>query len=477
MDAVAIIPSVSGEMRPPAIERPPVTAGQAAPLRPRRFHVSAVRPAGSADKHVGPSGRTDPRPSDFLYALAGVGLWIYSRCKYRVVSLGAKDLRLRPGLLLLATHRASGDEPIICGSLYFSSRVWAERRWRIHFTAGDQFFETGFFAGYPSRMPIWARRLLYPIKISGGLSRVGVHSLRSGKRMMLGQALAQLPADMTPAEVIPPPLLDQLHARAVLLGRTPPTRADEFLRGEYADLLWQTVSVEDLSAPGLAQLWQRRKACSRAELSALVDVVQTRQPLLIFPEGRRSPDGRIGPVKRGLGDLINEGRPDTITYIALAYDPLTRGRTRVCAAFTAPQPRPTDDDVRAQALRELRRAMPLTCGQVVAHALLEAANRGQGTLARGALEQRISAAMHAARRTGRPIDPALTDPKVITRRIDECIAAVARRHCVAPNGPDFVLDTVKIGADEIIVRLAREYTSARDLMLTSAPHITAPASH
>ena len=397
-----------------------------------------------------------------LTGLAGVGLWIYSRFKYRVVSLGAKELRLGPGLLLVASHRASGDEPIICGSLYFSSRVWAARRWRLHFTAGDQFFERGFFAGYPTRMPIWLRRPLYPIRISCGLARVGVHSLRSGKRMMLGQALAELPADASLAEVIPPPLLDQLYTRAEALGRTPPTTAEEFLRGEYADLLWKTVSVEELSAPALAQLWRRRKARSTAELRALIDVLQARRPLLIFPEGRRSPDGRIGPLKRGLGILISEGRPDTIAYIALAYDPLTSGRTRVCAAFTTPRPRPVDNPS-AHVLSELRRAMPLTAGQVIAPALIEAAERGQPRLDRTALERRLAAEVQTALEGGRPIDPALKDPRTIKRRVNGCITALTRKHNIAVDGDQLLFDRNQVLANETLARLAREHASARDM--------------
>jgi hypothetical protein len=409
-----------------------------------------------------------------LTALAGVGLWIYSRCKFRVVSLGASDLRLLPGLLLLASHRASGDEPIICGSLYFSSRVWAERRWHLHFTAGDQFFERGFFAGYPTRVPIWLRRLLYPINISGGMSRVGVLPLRSGKSMMLGQALAQLPADITLAEAIPPSLLVQLYDRAVALGRTPPTTANEFLRGEYADLLWQIVSREELSAPALAQLWRRRRARSRAELRALIDVLKSRQPLLIFPEGRRSRDGRIGPLRRGVEPLINEGRPDTIAYIALAYDPLTRGRTRVCAAFTAPRPRPVGN-VAETALFELRRAMPVTCGQVVGHLLSTAVARGERSLNRKTVAAHVTAAVHAASRIGRPIDPALTSAKRIERRLDGCIAALVRRHAVVVDGPNLVLDAEHVRSDETIDRLALEYTSANDLTSERNRHITWPA--
>lgn len=463
----AVIPSVDAEMRSSAIDRPPAAAGQPALPSPRRFRSSAVRLATSVGVHVRPSGRADPRHSDLLTGLAGVGLWVYSRCKYRVVSLGASDLRLRPGLLLVASHRASGDEPIICGSLYFSSRVWAERRWHLHFTAGDQFFERGFFAGYPTRMPSWLRRLVYPIKISGGLSRVGVLSLRSGKRMMLGQALAQLPGDVTLSEVIPSQLLDQLYTRARALGRTPPAAADQFLRGEYADLLWQTVSVQDLSAPALAQLWSRRKARSAAELRALVDTVATRRPLLIFPEGRRSPDGQIGPLKHGLEILLNEGQPDTITYIALAYDPLTRGRTRVCASFTSPEPRPREGAA-DRALCELKRAMPLTAGQVVATALIEAATRGERRVDPTALQERLANEVHMASESGRPIDPALKDPRKIKRRLSGCIAALTRKHHVTVDGHRLLLDRDQVLADETLERLAREYASARDLISPTA---------
>lgn len=203
------------------------------------------------------------------------------------------------------------------------------------------------------------------------------------------------------------------------------------------------------------------------ELRALVDVVRTRQPLLIFPEGRRSPDGRIGPLRHGLEVLLSEGRPDSITYIALAYDPLTRGRTRVCAAFTAPQPRPAADSP-ARALRDLKRAMPLTAGQVIATALIEAAVRGEARLDRTALQERLAAEVHAASESERPIDPAVTDPRLIKRRLNGGISALIRKHGIVVHGHQLLLDCDQVLANETLNRLSREYASARDLT-TSIP--------
>ena len=47
--------------------------------------------------------------------------------------------------------------------------------------------------------------------------------------------------------------------------------------------------------------------------------------LIVFPEGRPSPDGEIGPIKPGIGALVRRGKPRAVRPLALAYDPLVRG--------------------------------------------------------------------------------------------------------------------------------------------------------
>jgi 1-acyl-sn-glycerol-3-phosphate acyltransferase len=183
------------------------------------------------------------------------------------------------------------------------------------------------------------------------------------------------------------------------------------------------VTPEDVSAP---EFWSRRAGRAANDLRELVDVVAAGNPLLLFPEGRPSPDGEIGPLQRGLGALVRRGRPPAVRPIALAYDPLVRGRTRVTLAFGAAVA-PPERGVEEWALTLLRRAMPLTCGQLAARRLGE---------------DETVAAIREALDEGRPVEPDLLRAGRRRRRLAEAFAAAAAR----PADAAF---------------LAREFASAR----------------
>ena len=118
--------------------------------------------------------------------------------------------------------------------------------------------------------------------------------------------------------------------------------------------------------------------------------------------------------------------------IALAYDPLTSGRTRVFVAI-GEQVAPAEREAEDQALRLLRAAMPLTCGQVVA----QLANvDGEAS------EDDVARAVEAARDEGRPFDPELAGREGRRRRLADALGAVR-------------------GREREIAFLAREYESAR----------------
>jgi len=435
----------------------------------RRAGRSAGGPAGAPG--AAPRGdRPEPRPSAALLALAAVGLWSYAHRSFRVVVLGGEDLRLQPGLLMVATHRASGDVPVVCGSLYFTARVWTERRWRFHVAARGEFFERGFLAGYPARLPPRLRRLLQPITFRSGLLRVGARPLRAAKRIKPAQAIEQLPADTPIAEVLPPALTERLLARARRLHIEPPSTTGELRRRRacFAELLWPTLSTEDLRGREGAKLRRRRRTQSEQDLAGLIDLVRSRQPLLMFPEGTHSPDGRIGPLRRGLGVLLDAGSPDHIAHIALAYDPLTTGRPRLLVAFGAPRARPTFDSD-AEVLHQLRATMPLTCGQIVAHELLRAALHGHRSVETASLERRIRTATQVARQLDRHVDPMLDDREKTARRLRECLRALVRAHGVTLDGAGFTFEPERILGDERLWRLANEYASAHGTIMPSPP--------
>jgi hypothetical protein len=337
-----------------------------------------------------------------LYDAAAAGLWAYSRTAFRVVTLGPRHLELPPGTLLIATHRRETDVPVACPSLYVRARLWRGRtaRERLSGAARHDLFLSGFFAGFPPRLPPRVRRVLYPVRVGSWLPLVHIHPLRSATSARLVEVLAER-RDSALHEVLAPAEAVAFAARADAVGVGPPVRVADVLRGEFSDLLWRAVEPPDPAAP--ASFWARRAAQAAADFRFLVALLHAGGRLLVFPEGRPSPDGMVGPIGRGLGGLVRRGRPSALLPVGIAYDPLVRGRTRALVHLGAPV-RPPGEDVEQAALGMLRRAVPLTAGQIVAaevdpdEAVAAAQTEGRAVDPRLESEERRGAAVAEARR-------------------------------------------------------------------------------
>ena len=349
-----------------------------------------------------------------LWHAVGLGTTPYARLAFRIESHGTDGFRFDPGTLIVATHRAETDAPVLIAVLYACSRAWADRSQRLHFAARDDMFERGFFAGFPAGLPSWARRALYPVSVGRFLPMTRVHPVGSARKMKLAQALARTDA----GDALPSALAERIGART----------AGEALRGEHAALLWQDVDPESFPVP---HAWDRRAAETRAQVETLVGLLRAREPLLIFPEGKPSPDGAVGPLQRGLGLLTRQGRPERISHWAIGYDPLVRGRTRAVVSVRPPVA-PDPKNVEEQVLAELRLAMPVTCGSVVAHALR--------------VGEDPAAALEEAVREDRNVERSLRTPEGRRRRLSECLS---------------VVEEGKV-SDPVLARLAREYESSRE---------------
>jgi 1-acyl-sn-glycerol-3-phosphate acyltransferase len=366
-----------------------------------------------------------------LYDAVAWGMWAYTNTVFRVTVLGPESFRLAPGTLIVSTHRRESDVPMICPPLYFGARLWKNRNERMSFSARDDMFLPGFFAGFPPDLSPRARRLLFPLGVGRFLPRVQVHRISSASVARAGELLRDAP-EAALEEVLPAAAMAQFRRRAGERGLPEPLRGADALRGDYADLLWLPVAREE--APSLDDFWGRRAARATADFRELVELVRAGGTLVVFPEGRPSPDGEIGPLRRGLSALVRRGRPNWFLPMALAYDPLVRGRTRVFVAL-GPRVEPPAGQIETTTLELLRRKTPLTCGQFVAYELLAGRRPAAGGL---------EAAAELARAKERPVDPELLNPARRANRLGEALAAAERRAGELPF-------------------LAREYASAREI--------------
>jgi hypothetical protein len=368
-----------------------------------------------------------------LYDGVGHGMWAYSNAAFRVNVLDRERFAPEPGTLVAVTHRRETDVPVICPPLYFAMGGRRNTTGRMHFAARDDMFLPGFFAGFPPDLPPTARRLLYRVGVARWLPRVNVFPIRSASVARVGEVLAAAP-DRPLAELVPAETAAAFAGRAAAAGRSGPARAGDGLRGQYADLLGQPLTPEE--TPGLEGFWSARAAQAAGDFRTLVEIVRDGHVLIVFPEGRPSPDGEIGPIRPGIGALVRRGKPAAVRPLALAYDPLVRGRARVHLAHGPPVQLPKDD-VEGTLLALLRLTVPVTCGQVVAARLAAGADADLA-----ALERDLGDAVALAREEGRPVEPDLTTPEGRRRRLTEALAVAPRRAADLPY-------------------LAREYASAR----------------
>jgi hypothetical protein len=330
-----------------------------------------------------------------FYDLVGVGLTAYAGCAYRIRTIG-RQLRLEPSTLLVANHPRESDPVVMVGALYRHVHRFGRKHRLVHFMLRADLGERGFFAGMPLGLPLWARRLLFPIGVGSLLERwLPCAPIRAADTMLVVDLIRAAPESRL-EDVLPPADVIRLRERASLLGRPRPRVGRDVLHGIYADLLWWVVPAEDAPTESASALFACRAGQARADLERFVGVLRSGGVLLISPEGRASPDGRLQPLRRGALLLVRRAKPTRVWPLAVAYDGLTTGRTWAYVGVGTPVPA---EEARTEgALRSLlTRTLPLTVGQVVADAL------DCGTTA--SLERRLADEVADAQAQGRFLSP------------------------------------------------------------------------
>ena len=330
-----------------------------------------------------------------LYEVVALVLGAYARARFRVRTVGA-PFRPPPGALVVSSHRSDDDVPLIIATLYRPLHGRWRRNARLHFAVRDDLFLPGFFAGYPPHVPRLVRRAVFPLNVGPVLrTLLPCHPIRSATKMRLYEYLREHPDERL--DVLLPPRL-----AAPFDGMT---YARDVLNGDFAPQLWTAIEPDDVAGPHADASWARRRAGAREDFRDLVEVVGSGEPLCIFPEGRPSPDGALGPVLGGVDAIVRRAKPSVVVPIAPAYDPLVDGRTHAFIGVGEPVAPPVD------VLELLRRTTPLTVGESVAAAIAD----GVDPYAR--LDDDVA----AARESGRPYEPELDDAGVRDVRVETAL--------------------------------------------------------
>ncbi len=334
--------------------------------------------------------------------MVAIGMSGHSAVFFNRRMFGAENIRLGPHSILAPSHRTDHDVPVLA-SLFFPywARAFAEGNPWPTFATDDQAFMRGFLAGYTPGLPLWMRRLLWPIRVGGVLERhLQCVPVRQPSQMLAVELLRAAPDQPLDGQV-PTELRAALIDRAITLRRPSPKLAADVLDGGYADLLW--TEIERDTSGGDAEVWRTHLRAAVGDFRRLTTALRSGGSVVLFPEGELSEDGAIGPLKSGLASLARRGRARFVQPVAISYDPLTYGRTHAYVSVAAPL-EPVPPRLTEVLTSALRRATTLSAGQIAAWNLLE----GDGSpraLARGA-EAWIARALA----DHRPIEPALLGP-------------------------------------------------------------------
>ena len=391
----------------------------------------------------------EPAPWEWLYAVVGTGMWAFARSRFRVEVVGGPLPRVAAGQLWIATHRAETDVPLLAGLLFVHAGMWRGAPSRMYFAARDDLFRPGVVAaGVPLPGPL--ARLVWPLSPGPWLPRVRAYPVRRPTGLKLEQVVAGLPADTPVESFMGPRLLGLIQRSGTAVLRTVADVRD----ARHARVLWEDVREDDLVGTLGGEVWRRHIARAAGDVRRLVGMVRDGRPMMLFPEGRVSPDGAIGPIGDLLDLVARRGHPRVVVPLGIAYDPLTRRRTEVAVGVGAPV-RYGEEPIQVAAAAALRRAVPVTCGQVLARYVTSAGAAGMSTT--GDAEGLAEDVVRVAIAQGRPVAHGLASPARRREAVRVGLAALARRGCIVrDSGREIRIDAGRVRDDDVVQRLATE---------------------
>ncbi len=342
-----------------------------------------------ASRGLGPALRLT-----LAFLVAGL-LWAYVALAYRVRWEGTLP-RARRGLLVLGNHLHDLEGMVIPVRLFLSAPLGAP----LAIAGSARLLEPGFLA---SRAPRWLGAWLGGLRLATLLRAFGVLPIEN---MPLSRPLAswafevyETVGDRPATEVFRPEALARL--------RPPPPRS---LRDLWSRGRWPQdgpfVGVTALRPPYrqlIRSHMRRRIEGQLADLAAALDAGAT---LYLTPEGRLSPDGRLGRFRAAFG--VVRPHASGLWLAATSFDPWAARRVSMHTRLVPPA-LPEDP------VTSLLAARPVTLSQVLAARLLAAAQ--------GASTAELVAAVRAfpaeapASAWALPADPGRAVPAALARML------------------------------------------------------------
>ena len=340
------------------------------------------------------------------------------------------------GTIFLGHHKSDFDGLIGLPVAYWAnrnsdslSRAEALRaRARTVVVSGEHVFQPGFLAGYLVRRPRWLSFLLYHVRVDGILKAMGWHPMPQGRRRYLVSHLI----DILESHGNPPlseVFVDSPEDRVA--GARPGARIRDVLKWKYRDDLFRLCEFS-IFEPRIAEsLLQRHKDRIAASLSLFTETLNNGGTLFLAPNGGLSSDGRMGPFKSGLSQIV-EGATRKVVLVPgnITYDLMSTGRM---AAFVTrgAHLRGVEAWPRERLEEEVRRAIlaatTVTLGHLASRALRERALLGDQEAEEKVLKAEVRDQAHKMAREGFIVDDRLLKPRSFDQRWRRFLACGKRK--------------------------------------------------
>ncbi len=332
-----------------------------------------------------------------------------------------------PGTIWLGHHKSDFDGLIGMPVAYWWNRN-RDSHARAIVVSGEHVFQPGFLAGYLVRRPRWLSFLLYHVRVDRILKAMGWHPIPQGRRRYLVSHLidilenhGNLPLSEvfvdSPGQGVATPCPSR---KDCVPGAPPGARIRDVLGWKYRDDLFRLCEFsifEPRIAEGLRQIHKDRIAAS---LSLFTETLNKGGTLFLAPNGSLSSDGRMGPFKSGLSQIVEGATREVILAPCnITYDLMSTGR-RTAFATTGVPLRGVEAWLRERLEEEVRRAIlvgtTVTLGHLAARALRERALRGDQEAEEKLLKAEVRDQAQKMAQEGFMMDDRLLKPRSFDQR-------------------------------------------------------------
>jgi hypothetical protein len=330
-------------------------------------------------------------------------------------------------------------------------RLLGHRGWRaltsdVHFAMRADSFQPGFLARVVQH-PGWFARLLRPISVGPVLRAVGVHPLdslhfRPAETWLREALIAE--GDVALGTLLAP---DALASIAAAAGDDPAALAQRplsaLLAWRYFRPLQRQLGSELFRGPARRRAEARVLASAKRQLAELAAWLRAGGSVYTSPEGRLSPDGRLGPVRAGMLRLLRAAPADTrVLPIAIVYDFMTTGRPRMwvdCAPALEGGAQLTARELESRVRAAWLAAARFTCTQLATGLLVQSREKLDSPVRAEELAAGVRAWAAQLAASGRHVDPRLLSEAGARRRVGRYLRYAERRGLLRRHSAAFSL--------------------------------------